>query len=47
MDGEEKQEEWIEMESDRLMPAGSMVKNLRWQLAAEIDSNLYSTTTGV
>ena len=43
MSGEEKFTEWIETESDRIAPANTMVKNISWQMAHEIDSNLYVT----
>ncbi len=45
--GEEKQHEWLEIESDRLMPANSMTKNVQWHLAAEIDANLYVSGLGI
>ncbi len=38
---EEKFEEWIETESDRIAEANTMTKNLRRKLATDIDRNLY------
>ncbi len=38
---EEKREEWIEAESDRIADAYTMTKNLRWRIAADIDRHLY------
>ncbi len=38
--GTEKKREWIEAESDRLAPAGSMVHNERWHAAAELEPYL-------
>ena len=38
--GEEKKKEWVEVDSDRVAPAGTMCDNARWHLAAELDPYL-------
>jgi len=35
---ENKYGEWIASDSDRLMPKGSMLNNLRWKFLSEIDT---------
>jgi len=37
---EEQFEEWVELESDKIMPLGTMVKNQRWEAIAEVAATL-------